>query len=614
MQNQNSIDEYSNVFKVRKEKLENEKQQLQDEYIKELERLKQEHEERIKKLEEKENIIHIFEEIDYENITIEDIEDLLIKIEQLDLIEDEELIVITKLTELSTLDLVKEEIVIEEVKIEEEKPKEIKIEKLDTEPVEIKEDNKQKTKEYFKEYLLRYDEFRNILVEYYSLYDDYSSKEKIISNLRKQIKKDKDNGASNDYYLTVSMINKLATGIESDSIFIKKTYNKNKKTINTKAEEYNQYFDRIKEDVEKLKELLITYEDVYIKYKKELEDTIFEKLKESKTVTEIINDEKIDNLEEQEIEIPQELEIDEVELEEEQKEDIFDIDDEDYTDIDEEVIQDFEKAYDNALLLYNNMKEAIENKLIDSSSYLYHLYFSLELQIDNRPPKDSTKEDILYAINNINRTVITIEGIVDDDLRDKLFPKTDQEHINIGPRNIVVFLDNDGEYLIEKDLKYMVTGDKKLAKKALQNGIESKYTVRSWNNDLREKSDHLKGSRIRLGNETSEAWNCRCGSGKTRISLVPLSVNQDVKNKIKEAYNLTDEFENVFLVGGITRTHRVDEELKPQINNNSDRIREINDMFNNGNIDFSEIEAIIDGSSELCERLFGQEKVSKGVK
>ena len=613
MQNQNSIDEYSNVFKVRKDNLEKEKQQLQEEYVKELERLKQIHEERIKKIEEKENLIHIFEEIDYENITVEDIEDLLIKIEQLDLTADEELIVITKLTELTTLDLVKEnEEVVEEVKVE-EKPVEIKIEKLDTEPIEIKEEKKQKTDEYYKEYLLKYEEYRWIIVEYYALIDDYNKKEKIINDLRRQIKKDKKNGVSNEYYLVASMINKLTAGIESDSIFIKNTAKLNKKTINTKEEEYNEYFERIKKDVEKFKELLIKFEDVYEKYKKEIEDAIFEKLKESETVTEIINDNNIDDLEEQEIEIPQDLEIDEVELEEEQ-EDIFDIDEEDYIDIDEEVIQDFEKAYDNALLLYNNMKTAMENKLIESNSYLYQLYFSLELQIDNRPPKDSTEEDILDAINNINKTVLTIEGIVDDDLRDKLFPKIDLEHINIGPRNIVIFLDTNGEYLIEKDLNYMVTGDKKLAKKALQNGIESKYTVRSWNNDLREKSDHLKGSKIKLGNETSEAWNCRCGSGKTRISLVPLSVNQEIKNKIKEAYNLTDEFENVFLVGGITRTHRVDEELKPQININSERIRKINDLFNNGNTDFSEIEALINGSSELCERLFGNEKVSRGVK
>ena len=603
MQNQNSIDEYSNVFKIRKDNLEKEKQHLQDEYVKELERLKQEHEERIKKLEEKENIINLYEEIDYENITIEDIEDLLNKIGQLELTEDEELIVITKLTELSTLELVKEN---EEVV--EEKPVEIKIERLDTKPVEIKE----KKNNYYKEYLLKYEEYRWIIVEYYSLFEKFNNKENIISNLKKQIKKDKSNGVSNEYYLVVSMINKLTAGIESDSIFIKNTAKFNKKTINTKEEEFNEYFKRIKEDVEKFKELLITYDDIYEKYKKEIEDTIFEKLKESETVTEIINNENIDNLEEQEIEIPQDLEIEEVELEE--KEDIFDIDEEEYKDIDEEVIQDFEKAYDNALLLYNNMKDAIEKELIDVTSYLYHLYFSLELQIDNRPPKDSTKEDIIDATDNINRTVLTIEGTVDDDLRDKLFPKNDQEHINIGPKNIVVFLDNNGEYIIEKDLNYMVTGDKKLAKKALQNGIESKYTVRSWNNDLREKSDRLKGSKIRLGNETSEAWNCRCCSGKTRISLVPLSVNQEIKNKIKEAYNLTDEFENVFLVGGITRTHRVDEELKPQINNNSDRIREINEMFNNGNIDFSEIEAIINGSSDLCERLFDNEKVSKGVK
>ena len=112
----------------------------------------------------------------------------------------------------------------------------------------------------------------------------------------------------------------------------------------------------------------------------------------------------------------------------------------------------------------------------------------------------------------------------------------------------------------------------------------------------------------------SEARSVGCGSGKTRISVVPLSVNQEIKNKIKDTYNLDDELENVLLVGGITRTHRVDEDLKPTINNNSKRIKEINDKFNNSNTKFSEIEALINGSSKLCEKLFENEKVNKGVK
>ena len=75
MQNQNPIDEYSNIFKTRRDNLESQKQQLQEAYIKELERLKQEQEERIRKLEEKENLLYAFEQLDVENITIEEIED-----------------------------------------------------------------------------------------------------------------------------------------------------------------------------------------------------------------------------------------------------------------------------------------------------------------------------------------------------------------------------------------------------------------------------------------------------------------------------------------------------------------------------------------------------------
>lgn len=599
MQNQNSIDEYSNIFKTRRDNLESQKQQLQEEYIKELERLKQEQEERIRKLEEKENLLYAFEQLDVENITIEEIEDLLIKVEQLDLTDDELIIVMTRLTELSTLDLVKE--TEEEIKIE------VKLEKLNEE--EVQEEKKPVISDYYKEYIEKYEEYKKIIEEYNSLIEDYNNKDGIISSLKKQIQKD-NNSIVGEYYNYVGRINSLKMGIESDSVFLIKTSSLNKKIINTKEEEIKQHFERIKEEVEKLKVLLKSYNEVYEEYRKELEDSIFEKLEESKKVTEIIEDTNIDDI--INAKIPQELEIEDIEPEEidEQEE----IDEEEYENIAEETLQDFEITYDNALLLYNNMKQALEKGLIEESSYLYQLYFSFELLIQYRPPKNSTEADIVTATNNLRKTIMTIEGIVDDDLKEVLFPKTDQEHINVGPKNIIIFLDNNGEYLIEEDLNDMVSGDKKLAIQALENGIKTKITIRSWNSDLRERSHHLKGSKLKLGNEMSEARSVGCGSGKTRISVVPLSVNQEIKNKIKDTYNLDDELENVLLVGGITRTHRVDEDLKPTINNNSKRIKEINDKFNNSNTKFSEIEALINGSSELCEKLFENEKVNKGVK
>ena len=303
MQNQNPIDEYSNIFKTRRDNLESQKQQLQEAYIKELERLKQEQEERIRKLEEKENLLYAFEQLDVENITIEEIEDLLIKVEQLDLTEDELIIVMTRLTELSTLDLVKE--TEEEIKVE------VKLEKLNEE--EVQEEKKPVITDYYKEYINSYEEYKKIIEEYNSLIEDYNNKDGIISSLKKQIQKD-NNSIVGEYYNYVGRINNLKMGIESDSVFLIKTSSLNKKIINTKEEEIKQHFERIKEDIEKLKVLLKSYNEVYEEYRKELEDSIFEKLEESKKVTEIIEDTNIDDI--INAKIPQELEIEDIEPEE----------------------------------------------------------------------------------------------------------------------------------------------------------------------------------------------------------------------------------------------------------------------------------------------------------
>ena len=272
--------------------------------------------------------------------------------------------------------------------------------------------------------------------------------------------------------------------------------------------------------------------------------------------------------------------------------------------IDPIVIEEYERTYGEALKLLANYKKAVESNLIAKDSYLHGYFSALELMTKDGFRNDVTEDEIKAMINNLQLTIDPIEASVDGELKNALFPVIDAQHINIGDKNVIIFLDNNGDYLIEDDLNSMKSGDRTKAANELRKAIETKYTVRSWNNDLRFKSDNLKGSKIKVGAKTYEARNCKCGTGSTRMSIWPVSLNPVIKEKIKSKYELDDNFENVLLVCGIDPNHKIDEHLKTQINSNSKRITEIDELFSNPNTDFKDIEALIDGSSNVCGKVF----------
>ena len=595
--NRESLDGYNELFQRKLEELERQKQEQWEEYQKALQNLQNEHNHKLAQIEEHERTLDRFRNIDVENISIELIEELENNLEKTNLSEDEMIIVMSRLVDLSANDLIQENI--------------INTEELVVPVIEkptVQKSSKEIESEIIRDYAYISKEVDRVYKLLYNFEDNYY--DAIDVSVNDNIGKTKEQKQVLDIYMAkAGMCKRKLNAIDADYTYLKSVIDgATTKNIIKSKDEICSRIERIKETINEINELLPDYETAYERFEEafkhqeevlketveELEDQ-GEDLEKGIQVAEEVQEEKEEN-EIKEIETDDETETEESELENEEH-NTFEM-------INPEIVEEYETTYGEALRLIANYNKAIKSNIMPQNSYLHSYFIALQEVMKNEIYNNTTEEELLSKIRDLRITIDSIEASADGELKNMLFPAADAQHINIGNKNIVIFLADNGKYLIEDDLNSMVSGDKTKAASELKKAIETKYTVRSWNNDLRLNSDNLKGSKVKVGSKTYEARNCKCGTGSTRISVWPVSLNPETKEKIKNKYALDDNFENVLLVCGIALNHRINEHLKGQVNSHSKRITEIDEMFSDPNTDLKDIEALIDDSSKVCGRVF----------
>lgn len=275
--------------------------------------------------------------------------------------------------------------------------------------------------------------------------------------------------------------------------------------------------------------------------------------------------------------------------------------------LEESVEEEFEveESIKELLDKYNTIKDNPQYannsslKSIESSMNVFKQYLDM-----SKEEKESWKEYINDAVDGVIASL-------DEDIESVFFPKANNEYSNIGSQNIILFLENEeGICTIEDDLDDLDAGEQKQIASELKYSLESKYKENSWIRNLKSKSDHLKGSKVRIGKQDSEIWNCKCGTKKTRMSLWPITLNAEIKQKLKEEYNLPDTFESILLICDIAPSHRIDY-LQSKANKNSEGISRVNDLFSNPDVSFEQIKEIIKNSSVAYDRISTRAKEMK---
>ncbi len=597
---------YDRLIEQKLTELQMQKDKEWDEYQQKLDELQKEYNDKIDELEESEMQIGMFRNLDSDNLTIEKIEDLLNNLDSMNFSEEDLVVIMSHLADLSTHDLIYEN-GLESNDIVEEKPEE-------TNQEEPQKSDKEIAKEIVDNYESISTEAANVMKEKTSIDFETNYNRAIGISADSNLEKTPEQRLRlEDYIVQAGKLKKKFDAIEDDLYYLKTAIEgiHYKSIANNKDEIYIR-INRLKETIEEIQESFPLYQYAYTRFDRVFENQILSKkevvedLSKLEKIEPSINDDISEDITQdkaegnEEAESLQETASQETEFKDEETDNI-------YTKIDPIIEEEYEQTYGEALKLMKNYKKAIELKLIDDSSYLHSYFDALNIMIETGFRVKEKEEEIKEITENLKITNEAIEGAVNGELKHVLFPEPDIQHMNIGDKNIIIFLDDNGSYLIEEDLNSMVSGDRMKATDELKKSIETKYTVRSWNNDLRLNSDNLKGSKVKVGSKIYEARNCKCGTGSTRISVWPVSLNPSIKERIKKEYKLDDNFENVLLVCGIALNHRINEHLKGQINSNSKRITEIDEMFSNPSTDFKDIEELIESSSKVCGKVFESE-------
>lgn len=594
-----SNNNYEQIIQSKMDEIEQTRVKREAEYEEEQRLLKEKYDVDIKQLEETKDKILMLQKITSEELTLESLEKFESIINQIELSEAEQEAVWTflALTSIKLIARNKEKPIIQE-KIE---PPVIEESVIEGETITPKENNKRITKKRYetKEDQIDLTEWNNL-----SKKDKKSMVESLFDTIKKQYAKrikDEEEFNYKCFYSNVynDIINEGIIKYDDDFSRVMSEYNYLYQTMEAEYLYLNK----------KLGNKIDISDDTY-KHLIDLQSCIDNCRKAFNEIAKIHKTITTQKQAKEEIETELETDIRDVKkepIEEKQKREsvvMF----ENNPDILKENAEEEHETIEAAQELLDKYNAIKDNPKYANNSSLKSIHSSIEVlkQYMNmgKAEKEAWKEYINDTINGIITSI-------DEEIETVFFPKINNEYSNIGSQNIILFLENEeGISTIEDDLDNLDAGEQKQIASELKYSLESKYKENSWITNLKIKSDHLKGSKVRIGKQDSEIWNCKCGTKKTRMSLWPITVNADTKQKLKEEYNLPDTFESVLLVCDIAPSHRIDY-LQSKANKNSARISRVNSLFSNPDVSFEQIKEIIKNSSAAYDRISARAKEMK---
>lgn len=551
---------YSEILESKIVDIENQITEAWDDYQKQLLDLQKIHNDKLAELEKTIKALETFRTASSDNVSLDLLETLENKASELKLSDEEMIIILTRLAKLTS----KEEKQKEEVIPQEETKKVTAISNQNN-------NQKQEVNDIRKEYerlLIDIEKVRENrkLSNYDNIYD------KTIMNSG-NLNTDEQKIAFDDFVKKGQLYKRNLDSIEDSFLYLKTSVDgESARNILANIKSIKDSIASLKELISQNEELTIEFEIAYEEYNNSLE---------SKKVEEK-NDEKINN---------------------------------DVEQVDSDLLDEYNDRYHYAVELLKKYNNAAQKGLINpnENSLINRCFNSLSLMLSYGHRDNINEMEMQSMINQLETTISTIEANVEGALKDEMFNEEDSKNINIGSKSIVIFLDDDGNYLLEENLNSFDSGDRKFAAKSLRNILMNELTNLSWVTDLSRrgpgKLDNLKGVVIKTPAKEAEARNYRCASD-CRISIWPVSLNPTIKEKLKQEYN-NDELETVLLVGGIAVHHQITEKLLYQIKKPKykDRIAQIDEMFSNPKTDIEDLKSIIDDSSNLCNKVLSSKMV-----
>lgn len=551
---------YSEILDSKIADIENQITKAWDDYQKQLLDLQKIHNDKLAELEKTIKTLEDFRIASSDNVSLDLLETLENKASELKLSDEEMIIILTRLAKLTS----KEEKQKEEVIPQEETKKVTAISNQNN-------NQKQEVNDIRKEYerlLIDIEKVRENrkLSNYDNIYD------KTIMNSG-NLNTDEQKIAFDDFVKKGQLYKRNLDSIEDSFLYLKTSVDgESARNILANIKSIKDSIASLKELISQNEELTIEFEIAYEEYNNSLE---------SKKVEEK-NDEKINN---------------------------------DVEQVDSDLLDEYNDRYHYAVELLKKYNNAAQKGLINpnENSLINRCFNSLSLMLSYGHRYNINEMEMQSMINQLETTISTIEANVEGALKDEMFNEEDSKNINIGSKSIVIFLDDDGNYLLEENLKSFDYGDRKFAAKSLRNILMNELTNLSWVTDLSRrgpgKLDNLKGVVIKTPAKEAEARNYRCASD-CRISVWPVSLNPTIKEKLKQEYN-NDELETVLLVGGIAVHHQITEKLLYQIKKPKykDRIAQLDEMFSNPETDIESLKSIIDDSSNLCNKVLSSKMV-----
>ena len=553
--------DYSEIFDSKIIEIENQITKAWDDYQKQLLDLQKIHNDRLTELENAKKALDTFKTASSESISLDLLDNLESKANELKLSDEEMIIILTRLAKLTSKENKKQK---EEIIPQEEAKKVTAISNQNN-------DKKQEVNDIRKEYeklLIEIDKVRENrkLSNYDNIY------EKTIMNLG-NLSTNEQKTAFDDFVKKGQLYKRNLDSIEDSFLYLKTSVDgESAKNILANIKSIKDSIASIKELISENEELTIEFEIAYEEYTNSLD---------SKKVEEK-NDEKINN---------------------------------DVEQVDPDLLDEYNDRYNYGVELLKKYNNAIQKGLINpnENSLINRCFNSLSLILSYGHRDDINEVEMQSMISQLDTTISTIEASAEGTFKDEMFNEADSENINIGSKSIVIFLDYDGNYLLEENLNSFDSGDRKFATKSFKNILLNELTSISWVTDLSRrgpgKLDNLKGVVIKTPAKEAEARNYRCASD-CRISIWPVSLNPTIKEKLKQVYN-NDELETVLLVGGIAVHHQITEKLLSQIKKPKykDRIAQLDEMFSNPKTDIESLKSIIDDSSNLCNKVLSSKMV-----
>ncbi len=566
---------YDNLIEQKLTELKMQKDKEWDEYQQKLDELQKEYNDKLDKIEESEKSLEMFRNINNENISVEFIENLADSLEKINLSEEEMLVVMSRLVDLSANDLNKEDLLEEE---------EIVTPEI-VQPI-MQKSNKEIESEILSDYAKVSSEIDRVYTLLNNFEENYYNATNISANYN--IEKTKEQKQVLDNYMEkAGMCKRKLIAINADFAYLKSAID----SATTKNIVKNR--DEIYSRVNRIKETINEFDALFPNYK-----IAYEKLEEAFKYQEEVLEEKVEKLEnqgensEEDIQVVEETQEEQDEFKEEPTEEEKQIVAEEREEIPEELIYaaDFIKELES--------KDNLPKELLDLLNY------SVKTAYENCKNEGTTEEN-LQMLDECIDYLIEKAKKYDNIISDENESEVDYDIPSINSRNLMIFLkDYDtNSFFVDEEI------EKSSENKDVLN--KAKKAVKSLMGELSTISLAELGKKPK---RVTPIFGCgnwkRLRSDLTRTSALRIRLCEENMKKINELYGLdpNHKFNEVYLIGSsfVKRDGKQENDLKPLrdvLDSNQKQIEYITQLMNNPKASIEELGAIVGDSFEEYETL-----------